>query len=353
MEKVSIRVETNHSQADELQQMIADNKRAQYLDLTNANFTDADLSDFSADRLQLQEANLRRVRLGGSRLGSCYLQRAHLEESDWSDATIRMCVFDGASAVEARFDGARLEDSSAKGANWTRASLRNARLTETSFDRTLLCEARLDRAEGDGVSFRGADLRGACLNGAKLDEADFRGADLRGADLSNGRFHAADFRGALLDDALFTNADLAGALFDKEYDPRTEATTQETDEPQAFEDSLRAVWQQIASELPSRSAEIEKLLGMDEASIEKLIEGIKHVTADLDGASDPPPEAWRSWLEPLMAHTESGQPFDLDALIESLSTMAQGTPHKPRSARTKRNAGINAASRRRRKHRQR
>jgi hypothetical protein len=322
-----------------------------------------------------------------------------------------MCVFDGAFAAGARFDGARLEDSSAKGADLTRASLRGARLTETCFERAVLCEARLDEAQGDGVEFRGADLRGAWLIGAKLDEADFRGADLRGADLSNGRFRDADFRGAILDDAVFVGVDLEGALFDKDHDRGSEATSGAAGDAQRFDDALLVALQKALSELPgalessesplaefqsqlrqaivaigqsaARSpdevapwldslaktarngkapniremldtvrngpAELRELLTTKDEPIAELFEKLQDV---VDAASDHPPEEWRSWLEPLVKKIEDGQPLDLNTLIKAVSSLAPpASPARrgPNAGRKKRSAGVTPGARRQRR----
>lgn len=415
MEKYEIRSGIERMQANELNQLIEIGERASDLDLTGMELIGEDLSGLSADRLHLQEAELRRVRLCEARLGSCHFQHAHLEESDWSNATIRMCVFDGAFASGARFDGAYLEDSSARGADLTRASLRGTRLTETCFDRAVLCEARLDEAQGDGVEFRGADLRGAWLIGANLNEADFRGADLRRADLSKGLFRAADFRGAILDGAVFAGADLDGALFDENYDLGTEAPSgAAADDPQGSADALLVVLHKVLSGLPGglapsgsplaefqcqlrqaivaigesagrspdeltpwldllgkmamsgeapdiremlngardRPAELQELLATEGVPIAELFEKLQHIVDALDGDSDQPPEEWRSWLEPLVKMTEGGQSLDLNAVIEAVSSVMQGSPPTRRGpivVRKKRSAGVNPGTRRRRK----
>jgi uncharacterized protein YjbI with pentapeptide repeats len=373
-----------------LMSLVEKGERARNLDLRGANLIHADLSHISADCLDLHAAYLRHTKLCGARLGNCHFQHAHLEESDWSNATVRMCVLDRALATGARFDGARLEDSSAKGADLTRASLRGTQLTETSFERAVLCEARLDEAQGDGVEFRGADLRGTRLIGAKLDEADFRGADLRRADLSNGRFRDADFRGAILDDTVFAGADLGGALFDEDHDLRSEATSGAADDPQRFDDALLVALQKALSGLPgalepsgsplaafqsqlqqaigklagrspdelmlwfeslakmARSgepphvgemldgtrdgpAELQELFATEGAPIAELFEKLQHFVDALDGASAQPPEEWRPWLEPLVKMTKRGQPLDLYALIETVSRVTQGAPPARRS----------------------
>lgn len=316
MKKYETGAGIKHVQADELRRLIKIGERARDLDLTGMKLVGEDLSDLGADRLYLQEADLRCARFCAARLGSCHFQHAHIEESDWSNATARVCVLDDALASGARFDGARLEDSSAKGADFTRASLRGTRLTETSFERAVLREARLDEAQGDGVGFRGADLSGARLVGAKLDEADFRGADLRGADLSNGRFHSADFRGAILDDTVFAGADLEGALFDKDYDRGFDATTGAVDDLQDSDDALLAAMQKALSGLPGESADyspdeltrwldllVKMAMSEKAPGAEEMLDGVRDRPTELKGAQsqwgDLPPEM-RGLLETMV-----------------------------------------------------
>jgi uncharacterized protein YjbI with pentapeptide repeats len=389
-------------------------ERAHDLDLHGFTLADVDLSSLSADRLDLRAVDLRRAKLCAARLGDCRLEEAKFGDADWSGATLRMCVLDGAQGVGACFDSARIEDSCVKGADLTRASLRGAKLTETSFARAILCGVILDNAEGAGVEFRGADLSGAKLVRAQLDEADFRGADLRRADLSNGRFRAADFRGAILDDAVFAGADLEGALFDEDHDRGSEATTGAADDPQGFDDALLVALQKALSGLPGalepsgsplaefqsqlrqaivaigesadrspdeltpwldllvkmamsgkapdvremldgacdRPAELQELFATEGAPIAELLEQLQHFVDAIDGASDQPPEEWRSWLEPLVKMTEGGQSLDLNAVIEAVSSVMQGAPptrRGPIAVRKKRSAGVNPGTQRRRK----
>jgi uncharacterized protein YjbI with pentapeptide repeats len=290
--------------------------RARDLDLRNAELAAAELSRLSADRLDLRAADLRGAKLREARLVSCRLDRAKLDDTDWSGATLRLCVLDGVQAVGASFDNARLEDSSAKGADLSRASLCGARLTETSFARAILREAVLDGAEGDGVEFRGADLSGATLVGARLDEADFRGADLTAADLSGGRFHSADFRGALLDGARFEGTHCQGARFDDGEGPRLASPERDDAEARFDATALRDAFAALQGALKADGA----------VATAELLDRLQQAMAELDAASDEPPEAWKPWLEPLMKMANGERPLDLRAVLDALSGLAQAPP---------------------------
>jgi uncharacterized protein YjbI with pentapeptide repeats len=110
--------------------------------------------------------------------------------------------------------------------NTLRAALDGVDLSEatlTSRGRDLSAAPWWD-VERCGARLRSADLRGACLNQARLPnvdlaESDLRQAQLRGADLQKTRFEEAklqeaDLAGADLSSAVLGGADLAGAMFE-------------------------------------------------------------------------------------------------------------------------------------------
>jgi len=204
------------------------------------------------------------------------------------------------------------------------------------------------------------------LIGARLDEADFRGADLRGADLSRGRFHSADFRGAILDRARFDGADCAGARFDEGAGPYADVTAKTGKESATGFDqvaitalreglttlpSMFTVREGATSELFDHILHVVETLGAmaahpseewkpwleslqsvfamrDGNTPEELLDRLQHALDTLDAASDQPPEDWKPWLEPLIRATQVGKPLDLKALLDALSTLAQGRPAK-------------------------
>ncbi|MBE0625490.1 MAG: pentapeptide repeat-containing protein [Burkholderiales bacterium] len=376
----------------QLRLFIANRLRAHDIDLHEAQLAAANLCGLSADRLDLSWANLRGATLRDARLGDCLLRGAWLEDSDWSGATLRVCVLDDARVAGACFDSARIEDSSAKGADLTGASLRGTKLTETSFERAVLRGAVFDDAEGEGVEFRGADLAGASLIGVRLDEADFRGANLQGADLSRGRFHSADFRGAILEGSRFDDADCAGARCDEGAGPRPnsasnadakaaasfdefansalrlgmaalpgvfaareDATAEFLEGVQRTVDALGAAadrppeewkpWLEALANIKAGSGPIDRkavLAALGEGPpglrnalaargipIAQLQERLQHLFSALDANSDQPPEEWKPWLEPLMKMVNEGQALDLKLVFEALSSLTQRPPPKP------------------------
>jgi hypothetical protein len=90
--------------------------------------------------------------------------------------------------------------------NGTRADLRGANLRGADLEDAYLRDAYLRGADlGD------ANLRGANLRGADLGDANLRGANLRGADLGDAYLRGANLRGADLGDAYLRDANLRGA----------------------------------------------------------------------------------------------------------------------------------------------
>jgi uncharacterized protein YjbI with pentapeptide repeats len=96
----------------------------------------------------------------------------------------------------AHLDGARLQDTVLAGAQLQRASLRGAQLQD---------------ADLRGAQLQDADLRGAQLQDAALDDAALQRADLGGAQLGSAVLDGARLQQATLGDARLQRASLRGA----------------------------------------------------------------------------------------------------------------------------------------------
>jgi uncharacterized protein YjbI with pentapeptide repeats len=104
-----------------------------------------------------------------------------------------------------------------------RADLRGASLAGANLDNTFLAGANLRGADFRGAfaeraSFRDADLRGARFIDAQVDNVAFDNADLRGADFTRAgtvdpELGGPIFNGSCITGAQFTGADLIGASF--------------------------------------------------------------------------------------------------------------------------------------------
>lgn len=300
-------------QLDQLMSCLRGGHWARGLVLDRIRLVGAELAGLRADGLNLRDSDLSRGVLKESHLVACDFSRARLEHADVDRATIRMCTFDHARAVQLSAVGAMIEDCSGAGVDLSGADLRGAQLTDTKFPRANLRDARLDGVEAYGVSLRGADLADASLRDVCFDDADLRGADLTGADMTGGRFHGADFRGAILDGCVWTDTDCAGADFDLPEPGEPAAATRE-DASRHADDGDSLLRLALASSVPSAltdprmPAELRALLDslqkaaatgqLDTGQMMSRLDPLLEVLQK--SPDDEPPEAWRAWLRPLM-----------------------------------------------------
>ena len=96
-------------------------------------------------------------------------------------------------------------------ANLYGADLSEADLNEANLSGANLYGADLNEANLSGANLYGADLSEADLNEANLSEANLSGANLYGADLSEANLSEADLSWADLSGANLSEADLSGA----------------------------------------------------------------------------------------------------------------------------------------------
>ena len=128
-----------------------------------ANLSGIDLSNLRLVDVNIQNAQMNQVKLGGAVLKAADLRGTTLEASDLTDV-----------------------------------DLTDAKLDETSFLRSTL----------DGINFTSAGLRKSSLEQVFAMEAIFQGADL-----SESYCLMADFAGSNFQDANFTNSHLEAAIF--------------------------------------------------------------------------------------------------------------------------------------------
>ena len=169
-------------------------------DLTEADFSYADLSgvDFSDSKLKrvdLIEANLKGANLSGTKLLKARLNRVNLENANMSRADL-------------------------SGANLSEANLKYAKMNEVCLDEAFLVSANLENTEFRDVylirtNLSGAKLTGADMNGAKFIKSNLIGAKLNhvkmsNANLDNTKLMYADFSEACLDGTKFYQVDMSG-----------------------------------------------------------------------------------------------------------------------------------------------
>lgn len=146
------------------------------------------------------------------------LDRAQLQQADFSEGDLRGVALIGADLQGATFKKTNLQKSGLRGANLQGAMLHKANLQRASLVDTNLEDTRLDEANLTWAVLNQAVLRRANLHTADLTSAKLVDADLTGADLSWAILRKADFADANLTGTLMMHADFSDAehLSDKQ-----------------------------------------------------------------------------------------------------------------------------------------
>jgi uncharacterized protein YjbI with pentapeptide repeats len=222
-----------------------DGCRARGVSLIRANLTRTSFRDADLTEAQLNGATLEETDFTGAKL-----MEAHLQSAD-----LRTCTLTGACLDRANLAYANLEDLEWPDARLAGAVLAEAHLTGSVMPRADLRRASLVRTGLGEIDWEGADLRDADLTGAtfhmgstrsgllftpyagegsktgfytdeyhdqhykspeEIRKANLRGADLRGARLENVDFYLVDLRGARLDPGQFEHVRKCGAILTDE-----------------------------------------------------------------------------------------------------------------------------------------
>jgi uncharacterized protein YjbI with pentapeptide repeats/energy-coupling factor transporter ATP-binding protein EcfA2 len=189
--------------------------------IEDANFTGANLEDASLSGLKLRLARFDGARFGGADLRECDLEEMKLPDADFHAADLRGALLTGSRMPGANFLGADLRDAGLAEVDWPGACLRDADLRGATFHlgssrnglvgSTIACEGSRtgfytddyhDQDIKPAEEIRKANLRGADLSGAKIDDVDFYLVDLRDAQYTEEQ--AEHFRRcrAILDDRI-------------------------------------------------------------------------------------------------------------------------------------------------------
>jgi uncharacterized protein YjbI with pentapeptide repeats len=179
--------------------------------LIGANLSGANLREASLSRADLRRVDLREASLGRADLREADLRGANLGWADLRGADLRGADLRGASLMEADLRGAYLSSAGLREAFLGRADLRGAYLSEADLRGATLMEADLRGADLSEADLRGAYLSSADLRGADLTRANLRGANLREADLSEADLSEADLSRADLSRAGLYGTDLTRA----------------------------------------------------------------------------------------------------------------------------------------------
>ena len=224
--------------------------QAQHARFIDAQLQGVNLENARLDQANFTGADLTRARFRGADLTAAVFSRAVLEDADFSDAVLDrvrmaglgMChaCFAGAQFCEARLMRCDLEGMNLNGVNFEcarmeEASLTGASLVGANLSGACLRDAYLAEINAEGACLRGADLENATFHmgssrsgllftpiasegtrtGFYTDdyvEQHFKSPEeIRSANLCG-----ADLRGALVDQTDFYLVDLRGALYDSE-----------------------------------------------------------------------------------------------------------------------------------------
>lgn len=191
-----------------------------YGNLSNTNFSDADLHDavlFSplGNSANVQGSNFTDAILIGIRnlrsvkgFSTTTLTGANLYEQNLDGVQLA-----GKNLARVNLYGATLKKAALNGADLTGADLTMADLTGANLDTALLTGANLNWADLTGANLRGIRnlkaVKGfstATLTGANLSDQDLAGVQFNGDDLSKANLAGADLSGADLEDADLTDA---------------------------------------------------------------------------------------------------------------------------------------------------
>ena len=175
--------------------------------LKNADFAGADLTRAVLSGMRLSEAHWEGVRFPEAKMEGCDLEYMTLPAADFENANLQRSLLTGSTMLKGNFRGACLREAGLADIEWEGADLRGADLRGASFHmgstRSGLVGSTIP-CEGSKTGFYTDDYEEQTYKAPE----EIRKANLCGADL----------RGAILDDVDFYLVDLRGALYDEKYE---------------------------------------------------------------------------------------------------------------------------------------
>jgi uncharacterized protein YjbI with pentapeptide repeats len=172
--------------------------------LAGADLVGVDLSKATLRHVSLCEVNLSGTRFDGAAFQSCEMEAISFPNAKFAKATLAGCYLTGASMPEADFRGADLRNTGLADVEWEGADLRDADLRGASFHMGSTRSGLVGSAipcEGSKTGFYTDDYQDREFkNPAEIRKANLCGADLRGAKIDDVDFYLVDLRGALYSD---------------------------------------------------------------------------------------------------------------------------------------------------------
>lgn len=176
------------------------------LNLSESDFSYADLKDTDLENTDFRGANLENANLTNADLRGAKLENANLENADLRGADLESVDLKNANLKNTNLQETNLQNANLKGAELENADLSNARLENTNLRNANLRNANLKAARLENSSLSNADLDSVNLEKANLLNADLVEANLLKANLLDANLAGADLRGADLRGAINLNA---------------------------------------------------------------------------------------------------------------------------------------------------
>jgi uncharacterized protein YjbI with pentapeptide repeats len=175
------------------------------LNLSDADFRNADLAGTNLENADLRGANLENAKLENADLRSAKLENAKLENADLRGADLENIDLREANLKGTNLVSTKLMNGNLKGANLENANLKNARLENANMRNVKLENANLKNARLENANLSNADMKGVNLEKTNLLNADLANANLLNANLLDANLAGADLRGADLRGVLNLN----------------------------------------------------------------------------------------------------------------------------------------------------
>lgn len=171
--------------------------------LAAADFCDADFSDAILSELDLTVARFDRANFQGAHMARCSLEGMELPDADFRRANLHDAIFTDSIMPLADFSHAILFGAKLANVDWEGANLRGADLTNATFhmgsSRSGLVGSSI-ASYGSRTGFYTDELHEQDFKAPEeIRKANLRGADLRGARIENVDFYLVDLRDAQFD----------------------------------------------------------------------------------------------------------------------------------------------------------
>lgn len=171
--------------------------------LEEADFRDADLSYAILSELDLTGARFDRANFQGAHMVRCCLEGMELADAEFHRANLHDAIFTDSIMPLADFSQAILFGAKLANVDWEGANLRGADLTNATFhmgsSRSGLVGSSI-ASYGSRTGFYTDELHEQDFKAPEeIRKANLRGADLRGARIDNVDFYLVDLRDALFD----------------------------------------------------------------------------------------------------------------------------------------------------------